>query len=324
MIDQLSWYQFKTLNHIKNLSLNEQVNQYNQYLNHTQVQYFLNQSNSAGAASTVDEQTTTITTTTTSTTTTTTTEAPTPLTLEFSISSESGTNVLLNLATVTDKSVDATVEWDEFGLVLSGSISETIAANTTWSPTIDLGAATNNVPFRIILSDSSAIRTITWTASNDDSGPNEYQIWTAPSNFSALQSLNLATFEYQAVESLDLSSVVSAAFRWAIDILISSVNLTNVNIADLAFTDCTSLTSLTLTGLNYGNESGGYSFDFYNCALNQASVIGLLTAADASGYENGLIDVSNGIGSGNYAPSGAEELALVTSLQGKGWTITVN
>lgn len=260
---------------------------------------------------------------------------PTPLTLAFEISSDSGwgTTVLLSLATKPTKSVNVTYEWDDMGLVSAGSVSETIAPNTTSSPTIDLGAIDNNVPFRIVLSDASAIQNITWTASDDDFAPNQYQIWTAPTNLPALENVNLFQFEFHGVQSLDLSNYVGNTFRWLEEASITSVDLTNANIKEISFSTNfnSSLTTLTLTGLTYGDESGGYSFNFFGCALDQSTIVALLEAADASGYENGYINVSGG---NNFEFNGGDYTAIeptLTSLgttgtpgDGKGWEVLIN
>ena len=69
--EELTWQQFKNLNNVRKLPLNEQVQHYNRYLNDLSTQRILAQ---IGAAAGGD------TTTTTSTTTTTTTPAPTTTT----------------------------------------------------------------------------------------------------------------------------------------------------------------------------------------------------------------------------------------------------
>ena len=71
--EELSWPQFKQLNNIKKLPLNEQVQFYNRYLNDLSTQRIIAQ---MGGAAGGDANTTT----TTSTTTTTTTAAPTTTT----------------------------------------------------------------------------------------------------------------------------------------------------------------------------------------------------------------------------------------------------
>lgn len=296
--EEIPWHQFKNLNNVRKLPLNEQVQYYNRYLNDLSTQRMWAQ---IGAAAGGDNTTSSL---------------PTPLTLAFEISSESGTNVLISLATKTTKSVNVTYEWDAVGLVPAGSVSETIPPNTTTNPTIDLGAADTNVPFRIILSDASAIQNFSWSASDDDVAANQYQIWTAPTNLSALENTNLVIYEFQAVSSLDLSDVVSNQFRWVEDTTITSADLTNANIVTLIFTNCLALTTLTLTGLNYGNESGGYSFYFDGCALDQEVYEALLEAADASGYENGYINIDFAL----INPVDAI-YPTIQSLEAKGWEI---
>ena len=80
--EELTWQQFKNLNNVRKLPLNEQVQFYNRYLNDLSTQRMWAQ---IGAAAGGDEATTSTTTTTTtaapttttSTTTSTTTEEPT-------------------------------------------------------------------------------------------------------------------------------------------------------------------------------------------------------------------------------------------------------
>lgn len=72
--EEYTWHQFKNLNNVRKLPLNEQVQHYNRYLNDLSTQRLVAQ---IGAAAGGDINTTT---TTTSTTTTTTTAAPTTTT----------------------------------------------------------------------------------------------------------------------------------------------------------------------------------------------------------------------------------------------------
>ena len=80
--EELAWHQFKNLNNIRKLPLNEQVQFYNRYLNDLSTQRMWAQIGAAagGDLPTTTSTTTTTTTeeptTTTSTTTTTTTAAP--------------------------------------------------------------------------------------------------------------------------------------------------------------------------------------------------------------------------------------------------------
>jgi len=69
--EEYTWHQFKQLNSVRKLPLNEQVQHYNRYLNDLSTQRLVAQ---IGAAAGGDD------TTTTSTTTTTTTAAPTTTT----------------------------------------------------------------------------------------------------------------------------------------------------------------------------------------------------------------------------------------------------
>jgi hypothetical protein len=85
--EELTWHQFKQLNNIRKLPLNEQVQFYNRYLNDLSTQRMWAQIGAAAGGDTTTTSTTTTTTTaapttttttttTTSTTTTTTTPAP--------------------------------------------------------------------------------------------------------------------------------------------------------------------------------------------------------------------------------------------------------
>lgn len=60
--------------------------------------------------------------------------------------------------------------------------------------------------------------------------------------------------------------------------------------------------------------------DYLGCALDAASITSVLTVCDANGASNGYLDISGGT---NTAPSGGD-LTLITSLQGKGWTVINN
>jgi len=79
--EELSWPQFKQLNNIKKLPLNEQVQFYNRYLNDLSTQRIIAQmGGAAGGDDTTTTSTTTTTTTTAPTTTTTTTTSTTTTT----------------------------------------------------------------------------------------------------------------------------------------------------------------------------------------------------------------------------------------------------
>jgi hypothetical protein len=78
--EELGWHQFKQLNNIKRLPLNEQVQHYNRYLNDLSTQRMWAQIGASAGGDNITTSTTTTTTTaaaTTSTTTTTTTAAAT-------------------------------------------------------------------------------------------------------------------------------------------------------------------------------------------------------------------------------------------------------
>jgi hypothetical protein len=78
--EELSWPQFKQLNNIKKLPLNEQVQFYNRYLNDLSTQRIIAQMGGAAGGDTTTTSTTTTTTTAAPTTTTTTTTTSTTTT----------------------------------------------------------------------------------------------------------------------------------------------------------------------------------------------------------------------------------------------------
>jgi len=59
---------------------------------------------------------------------------------------------------------------------------------------------------------------------------------------------------------------------------------------------------------------------FVGCALSQTSVDNILVSIDTAEQINGTLNITGGTSS---APS-ATGLAAKTSLEGKGWTVTVN
>jgi len=86
--EELGWHQFKQLNNIRKLPLNEQIQHYNRYLNDLSTQRMWAQ---IGADAGGDETTTT----TTSTTTTTTTAAPTTTTTTTTTTSTTTTTTTI-------------------------------------------------------------------------------------------------------------------------------------------------------------------------------------------------------------------------------------
>jgi hypothetical protein len=119
------------------------------------------------------------------------------------------------------------------------------------------------------------------------------------------------------------------------------------SLASIDFTGCTALTyadifsnaitGLTLTGataLEYLDATTNATLEnvsistnvlllfvyLTDCALDQGSVDGILADLDTNGLSNGEVDVSGGT---SAAPSAAGLLSK-TSLEGKGWTVTVN
>jgi hypothetical protein len=78
--EELTWHQFKQLNNIRKLPLNEQVQFYNRYLNDLSTQRMWAQIGAAAGGDTTTTSTTTTTTTAAPTTTTTTTTTSTTTT----------------------------------------------------------------------------------------------------------------------------------------------------------------------------------------------------------------------------------------------------
>lgn len=74
-------------------------------------------------------------------------------------------------------------------------------------------------------------------------------------------------------------------------------------------------TAPTLTGLTLLT-----TVNMTACALTVGAVSGVLTQLDANGAHNGVVDLSGGT---NAHPN-AGGLTAKTSLEGKGWTVTIN
>ena len=99
----------------------------------------------------------------------------------------------------------------------------------------------------------------------------------------------------------------------------------NVNI-----TGATSLTTLS-TSIGFYNNKGYSTYQFFNCALNAASVNHLLislvenytadTNGDTAGARN--IDLSNGTSAGTSSLT-AEGLAARDALVADNWVVTLN
>jgi hypothetical protein len=250
------------------------------------------------------------------------TPSTTPITWEFVISSGNNTVADISVVTKADKSLTVTYEWDAMGSVEAGSLTETIGPSGTSTEIPDLGAADINVPFRIIFSDITAVENFYWY--ND--GELDYQITSNDSNnLDGLETPQLLKFENHSVNNISFANVVCTTLFWVSDPTISLMDLSNANVETWNLNNNTGLVDLTLTDLQYGNESSGYYFNFNNCAINEQSAVDLLRGADESGYENGTIDL---VGTNNYpgvgvTPVGGYSTAKA-NLISKGWTVTDN
>ena len=85
------------------------------------------------------------------------------------------------------------------------------------------------------------------------------------------------------------------------------------------FSGCSNLATVPA---NLFDDVNGTNFAsaFNSCALTETSVDNILQSFDAAGESNGTINITGGTSS---APSATGD-AAVTSLQGKGWTVTTN
>lgn len=86
-----------------------------------------------------------------------------------------------------------------------------------------------------------------------------------------------------------------------------------------AWNSCTSLTSFP-AGMFDNCLATNFQYAWQNCALSQESVDNILLSIDTAGQSNGTLSISGGT---SAAPS-ATGLAAKASLEGKGWTVTVN
>lgn len=293
----LSWPHFVQLQHIRNLSIDEQVKRYNYYLmeqNLAQIQMMEQQSVGSGKR-TIEPV----------------------YTWNFEVGSDSeGTVYSFDVITKSDKSLTLTISWDSTDLVTAGSSVVNIPPATTQVVSVDLGAADSNVPMQIAFSDPTAVNTLTFGGG--------YIMQKAPTNISGLTGTQLVNFQFQALSnptSLDITGFTGTSFHWEDDTSVQSINLTNVNVTNtLQMYGNASLTSLTLTGFVF-NENMTITFE--DCALNESTINQLLILADASGVETATLNISNEGGFGNATPTGDGETAR-DNLVNKGWTITYN
>jgi len=116
------------------------------------------------------------------------------------------------------------------------------------------------------------------------------------------------------VETVDVTNCTS----------LETLRLTGATeLTSLDVSDCTSLVTLVvsgsgLTSLNVSGLLSLVNLDGASCGFNQAAVNAILVALDSNNASNGVVDLTN-----NAIPSGAGATA-VTSLTGKGWTVSVD
>jgi hypothetical protein len=241
------------------------------------------------------------------------------LTLSFLISSTNEQTLgEIFVKSAVDKSLDFTIEWDADveGNVFTNTATYTLAPNSEKTLTdFDFDFLAEDVPLRIRFSDSSAVETfriLSGVGSYDDG----YRITQAPTNLAGLTNSSAVVFEFQSVDTLNITGFIGNVFRWLTDTTIQSANLTNVNVNELNFTDCSSLTTLTTTGIVIKND---IALLFEGCALDEASVNALFLAADQSGATDGTLDVGGGT---NASPVVDEE--LINRLLARNWQLAYN
>ncbi len=121
---------------------------------------------------------------------------------------------------------------------------------------------------------------------------------------------------------LDTSSGTNFSNSW-----LSCTSLTSFPLLDTssgtnfinAWRGCTSLTSFP-AGMFDSCSATIFADSWADCALDQQSVDNILVSLVAGGQSNGTLGISGGT---NSAPS-ATGLAAKTTLEGRGWTVSVN
>jgi hypothetical protein len=141
-----------------------------------------------------------------------------------------------------------------------------------------------------------------------------------------LSSLDLS--DCAALESLHCRDNNLTALDVSANTALTSLQCSN----ELTSLDLTGLTSLetfgcseyeTLETVTMPASHSIREFYAYGMALTETAVNAILVSLDGSGVEDGEVDLSNPDELGtNAAPTGAGATA-VTSLQGKGWSVTV-
>lgn len=146
-----------------------------------------------------------------------------------------------------------------------------------------------------------------------------------------------------ALSTLDLSSFIGDSLS-AIGItdeeVITSIDLSSMTSGGIGITGCTSLTTLDISAYAFGfgssltvagctslttlvlNSSIDLTtFALSGNALDLTSVDGILATIDGAGQINGTLDLSGGT---NASPTGGAANVNKVSLEGKGWTVTIN
>ncbi len=165
----------------------------------------------------------------------------------------------------------------------------------------------------------------------------------AGTNFSNAWRDCIGLTSYQLINT---SAVTNFSFAWRNCSSLTSFPLIDTSAGtdfSHAWRDCSSLTSFPLintsAGTNFSNAWYGCSsltsfpanrFDtvtatdftdaFINCALDQTSVDNILVSIDTANTSNGTLNMTGGTSS----PPSATGLTAKTSLEGRGWTVTVN
>ena len=116
--------------------------------------------------------------------------------------------------------------------------------------------------------------------------------------------------------SLSNAQALKGLDEWDSDDMdIYSLDLSNITELTQLYHCCSLLTHINIAGSVDLND-----VDLTNNALRQESVDHVLITLDQNGLSNGYVDLSGGT---NAIPSAAG-LAAKTSLEGKGWSVTVN
>lgn len=130
----------------------------------------------------------------------------------------------------------------------------------------------------------------------------------------ALQLIELDGFTLNGLTIPDLPALTDFA-------LSNSANLTTLTMgASPLLLNLTAQSNALLTSFGIGGCTGVTSLYLDGCALTEGAVDAILAALDTNGLSNGEVDLSGGT---NAIPSAAG-LASKASLEGKGWTVTVN